>query len=105
MVIGIIKIILDRILKIFMLLLLDCIPIISETSRPKSINKYKDIGIHRVKLDLLTKRKTAIEAKNKNNVKIRDINSFLFFCDKFSPPLLIDYKVLIEKRPIYGNKI
>lgn len=103
MVIGINKIILDKILKIFMFLFLDCTPIISETSRPKSINKYKDIGIHRVKLDPLTKRKTAIEAKN--NVKIMDINSFLFFWFKFSPPLLIDYKILVEKRPIYGNKI
>lgn len=105
MVIGINKIILDKILKIFMFLFLDCTPIISETSRPKSINKYKDIGIHRVKLDPLTKRKTAIEAKNKNNVKIMDINSFLFFWFKFSPPLLIDYKILVEKRPIYGNEI
>lgn len=63
MVIGIIKIILDRILKIFMLLLLDCIPIISETSRPKSINKYKDIGIHRVKLDPLQKEKLQLRLR------------------------------------------
>lgn len=79
MVIGIIKIILHKILKIFILLLLDCPPIISETSKPKSISIYKDIGIHKVKLGPLTKRKTAIEAKNRNSVKMIDINSFLFF--------------------------
>lgn len=69
-----------------MLLLLDCIPIISETSRPISISKYKLIGNHRFKFGPLTKRKTAIEVKNKNNVKMMEINSFLFFWNKFFPP-------------------